>query len=65
MNHQAEKVVVVAYRRWLFTKRSNCTALTVKILVFWIGRHLRGGHLREMVAHGVSTVSITVTAVFT
>ena len=44
-------MVAVAYRRWLFTRGSNCEALTGKILVFWIG-----GRLREVVAHGGSTV---------
>ena len=44
-------MVAVAYRRWLFTRGSNCKALTGKILVFWIG-----GRLREVVAHGGSTV---------
>ena len=39
-------VVPVAYRRWPFTTRSNCTALTRKILVFWIG-----GRLWELVAY--------------
>ena len=44
MNHQAQKVVVVAYRRWSFTTGSNCKALTGKILVFWIdGRIIMGG----------------------
>ena len=44
-------MVAVAYRRWLFTRGSNCKALTGKILVFWIG-----GRLREVVAHGGLTV---------
>ena len=35
----------------MFTRGSNCKALTGKILVFWIG-----GRLREVVAHGGSTV---------
>ena len=54
INHQAQKVVAVAYRRWSFTRGSNCKALTGKVLVFWIS-----GHLREEVAHGGSTVIIT------
>ena len=29
-----KKVVAVAYRRWSFTRGSNCKALTGKILVF-------------------------------
>ena len=45
-------MVAVAYRRWLFTRGYNCQALTGKILVFWIG-----GRLREVVAHGGSTVA--------
>ena len=43
--------VAVAYRKWSFTRGSNCKALTGKILLFWIG-----GRLREVVAHGGSTV---------
>ena len=35
----AQKVVAVAYWRWLFTRGSNCKALTGKVLVFWIGGH--------------------------
>ena len=46
INRQAQKVVVVAYRRWSFTRGSNCKALTGKFLVFWIG-----GHLWEVVAY--------------
>ena len=30
-------MVAVAYRRWSFTRGSNCKALTKKVLVFWIG----------------------------
>ena len=37
INRQAQKVVAVAYRRWSFTRGSNCKALTGKVLVFWIG----------------------------
>ena len=41
---QAKKVVAVAvavaYRRWSFTRGSNCKALTGKALVFWIGGRL-------------------------
>ena len=37
INRQAQKVVAVAYRRWSFTRGSNCKALTGKILVIWIG----------------------------
>ena len=50
-NVHAQTVVAVAYRRWLFTRGSNCKSLTGKVLVFWIG-----GHLWEVVAHGASTV---------
>ena len=39
-------MVAVAYRRWSFTRGSNCKALTGKILVFWIG-----GNLLEVVAY--------------
>ena len=39
-------MVAVAYRRWLFTRSSNCKASTGKVLVFWIG-----GRLREVVAY--------------
>ena len=53
LNFQSQKVVVVAYRRWSFTRGSNCKALTGKMLVFWIG-----GSLREVVAHGGSTVMV-------
>ena len=40
INRRAQKVVAVAYRRWSFTRGSNCKALTGKILVFWIGSRL-------------------------
>ena len=33
---QAQKVVTVAYRRWSFTRGSNCRAFTGKGLVFWM-----------------------------
>ena len=46
INCQAQKVVAVTYRRCLFTRGSNCEALTGKILVFWIG-----GCLWEVVAY--------------
>ena len=39
-------MVAVAYRRWSFTKGSNCKALTGRILVFRIG-----GRLWEVVAY--------------
>ena len=60
MNQQAQKVVVVAYRRWSFTTGSNCNALTDKILVFWIGGRIimGGGRRQEVVAYGGSTVYI-------
>ena len=44
-------MVAVAYSRWSVAIGSNSKALTGKILVFWIG-----GRLREVVAHGDSTV---------
>ena len=64
MNHQAQKLVVVAYRRWSFTTGSNCKALTGKILVFWIGGRIimGGGRLQEVVAYGGSTVYYTHTS---
>ena len=34
INFQAQKVVVVAYRRWSFTRVFNCKTLTGKVLVF-------------------------------
>ena len=37
INHKAQKLVVVAYRRWSFTRGSNCKAFTGKIVVFWTG----------------------------
>ena len=41
LNFQAQKVVEVAYRRWSFTRGSNCKALTTeKVLVFWISGRL-------------------------
>ena len=51
-------MVVVAYRRWSFTRGSNCKALTEKVLVFWIIKWspMAGGRLREVVAHGGSTL---------
>ena len=56
INRQAQKVVAVAYRRWSFTRGSNCKALTGKILVFCIG-----GRLQELVVHGGSIVSRNLT----
>ena len=55
LNFQAQNVVAVAYRRWSFTRNSNCKALTGKVLVFSIG-----GRLWEVVAPEGSTVSTTV-----
>ena len=48
LNFQAQKVVAVAYKRWSFTRGSNCKALTGKVLVyeFWIS-----GLLWEVVAY--------------
>ena len=37
LNFQAQKVGENAYKRWSFTRGSNCKALTAKVLVFWIG----------------------------
>ena len=50
-------VVAVAFKRWSFTRGSNCKALTWKVLVFWIAI---GCHLWEVVAHGGSTVTIVI-----
>ena len=47
INRQSQKVVVVAYSVWSFSRGSNCKALTGKNLVFWIS-----GCLREVVTHG-------------
>ena len=66
INHQAQKEVEVAYRRWLFARGYNCNALTEKILVFWIGDFcvlvfwivMGGGCLQEVVTHGGSTVQL-------
>ena len=55
INRQVQKVAVVAYRRWSFPRGSNCKALTGKVLVFWIS-----GRQWEVVAHGGSTVYITI-----
>ena len=50
-------MVAVAYRRWSFTRGSNCNALTGKIFGVLDWRSLMGGgRLREVVAHGRSTV---------
>ena len=48
LNFQAQKVIAVAYKRWSFTRGSNCKALTGKVLVheFWTG-----GLLWEVVAY--------------
>ena len=40
MENKAQKVVSVAYKRWSFTRGSNCNASTRKIVLFWIGGHL-------------------------
>ena len=47
INRQSQKVVVVAYSVWSFSRSSNYKALTGKNLVFWIS-----GCLREVVTHG-------------
>ena len=46
-NRQPQKVGTVVYMWWLFTRRSNWEALTVKILVFWMHESspMGGGHL--------------------
>ena len=43
INHKAQKLVMVAYRGWSFTRGSNCKALTGKILVFLDWQLLMGG----------------------
>ena len=51
-------MVTVAYRRWSFTRGSNCKALTGKILESWLDRQslMGDGRLREVVAHVGSAV---------
>ena len=44
----AFNMVAVTYRRWSFTRGSNCKALTGKILVFWIVTY---GCLPEVITH--------------
>ena len=48
LNFQAQKVSAVTYKRWSFTRGSNCKALSEKVLAheFWIG-----GLLWEVVAY--------------
>ena len=53
INRQAQKAVAVSYRRWCFTRGSNCKGVIGKVLVFWIG-----GRLWEVIAHEDSTVYI-------
>ena len=48
------KVVVVAYRRWSFTRGSYCKALK-NVGVMDRRSLLGGGRLLELVAHGGST----------
>ena len=47
-------VVADAYKRWSFTRGTNCKAFTGKVLVFWLG-----ARLRKVVTHGGSTVQYT------
>ena len=56
LNFQAQKVVAVAYKRWLFTRGFNCKALTGKVLLH---EFCIGGLLWEVVPHGGSTVPST------
>ena len=51
LNRQSKKVVAVAYRRWSFTRDSNCKASTANVLVCLIL-----GRLQEVVAYGGLTV---------
>ena len=45
-NDSPKKRGMIAYRRWSYTRGSNCKALTGKNLVLWIG-----GRLWEVVAY--------------
>ena len=54
-------MVAVAYRSWSFTRISNCKDLSGNVSVFFDWRSLMGGgRLREVVAHGSSTVDLFV-----
>ena len=44
----------VTYRRWSFTRGSNCKPLNGKILVFWIQSLMGRGCLWEVITHGGS-----------
>ena len=44
-------MVTVAYRRWSFTRVSNCEALTGPVLVFRMGGRLCEVVAYEVVAH--------------
>ena len=44
-------MVAVAYRRWSFTRGSNCESLTGKAFVFWIGVAYGRWSLRERWSH--------------
>ena len=45
LNDSPKKRGEITYRRWSYTRGSNCEALTGKNFVLWIG-----GRLREVVA---------------
>ena len=47
-------VVAVAYRRWSFTRGTNCKAFTGNVLVLWLH-----GRLRKVVTHIGWTVQYT------
>ena len=50
-------MVLVAYRRWSFTRGSSCEAFDWESFGGLDWRSLMGGgRLREMIAHGGSTV---------
>ena len=51
---EPNRIVVVAYRRWSFTRGSNCRAFTRNVLVFWLD-----GRLRKVVTHIGWTVQYT------
>ena len=57
INSQAQRVVMVTYRRWSFTRGSNCKALTRENCGVSDWQPLmEGGRLWEVVAHGGSIV---------
>ena len=51
---EPNSMVAVAYRRWSFTRGTNCKAFTRNVLVFWLD-----GRLRKVVTHIGWTVQYT------